>query len=279
MLSTRLLSFTVPLVLAAPLVATAAPQPATAAAPGARALQDEQEVPDKRPEIKDALAKLAEHVKARGEQDQQAIPVIDSLIGEFAKSGPKDRAAIVDGVADCLEAKRKDLSEGVPDNALFIAAATALGQMGPESVKALSKWIGNKKQKDDLQVQRALILSLGRTKDPEGLKALRGCLVHHDPAIVAAGAEALGEFESAPQETRKEVFSEILKILASAKGAMDNDINDIIARERYDVIAAPCITSLKRLSGHDENKPEGWTSWWNDNKREDWDKRAEVGGK
>lgn len=268
------------LALAAPLCAAPALQPVSASHgnPTALVAQDDEEIPDKRPEIKDALTELKDFVKARGAEDQQAIAVIDTLIGEFPKSGPKDRKAIVGGVSDCLSAKRKDLSDGVPDNGLYIAAATALGRMGPESVKSLSNWIGHKKQKDDMQVQRALILSLGRTKDTDGLKALLGTLDNHQAAIVAAGAEALGDFEGADLDERKEIFNELLKVLAGAKGAMDNDVNDRIARERYDVIAAPLITSLKRLSGHDENQPEEWTRWWNKNKKKDWDKDPEDGG-
>lgn len=270
-----LLSLLLALAAAAPAAPTSSPPPAPAAYPPSG--QDEPEIPDKRPEVAELIATLGAHVKERGEQDQQAIGVIDKLILEFEKSGPKDRAAIADAASNCLEAKRKDLSEGVPDTGLFVAAATAMGRMSPESVKLLAKWIGNKKQKE-VVVQRALILSLGRTKDVEGLKPLLGCLDNHQAAIVAAGAEALGDFEGASQETRKEVFGELLKVLMSAKGNMDNDVNDTIARERYDVIAAPLITSLKRLSGHDENQPEAWQSWWNNNKKEDWEKVGKEEG-
>ena len=36
-------------------------------------------------------------------------------------------------------------------------------------------------------------------------------------------------------------------------------------------IAAPIITSLAKLSKHDERDPDKWQNWWNKNKRADWD--------
>src|SRR5688500_8994582 len=91
-------------------VVPSAPAPAAAFAP---APQDEAAIVDERPEIKAKLDELAEHVKAKGEKDAEAIGKIDELLPEFASSGPKDRAAIVKALADCFDAKRtKELEEG-----------------------------------------------------------------------------------------------------------------------------------------------------------------------
>ena len=40
---------------------------------------------------------------------------------------------------------------------------------------------------------------------------------------------------------------------------VDMDVNDTIARERYDVIAAPMITTLQLLSGHEERRHDAGT--------------------
>jgi hypothetical protein len=70
---------------------------------------------------------------------------------------------------------------------------------------------------------------------------------------------------------RKDVFEDILKALDSAKSAMDSDVTDPIARERYDIVSAPMMTSLGRLAGARVDSPEEWRRWWNKNKKKDWD--------
>lgn len=256
------------LALLLPLLASGPLCPAVNAAP--TPLVQEDELPDKRPEIKELCDTLGDHVKARGEEDREAVAVIDNLVQEFPNSGPKDRALIVKELSKCLEKPRKETEAGF-DNTLFMAVAVALGEMGPESAKALSGWIDHKKHRKNLELQRRLILSLGKTKDGKGLKTLEGLLMHHQDMLVGAAAEAIGEYSEHDLKDRKAAFHEMLKVLMGAKAAVDGDATDVRARERYDAIAAPIITSLQRLSGHDERAPEKWERWWNKNKKEDWD--------
>jgi len=236
------------------------------------------EVPDKRPEVEELCERLKEHVKRRGEEDAQAVEVIDNLIGEFSGSGPKDRVTIVKAVSKCFEARRS--SETVEENGvrveklnnqLYLASAVALGEMGPESVKSLEGWIGHKRHRRDLDLQRRLTLSLGKTADPRAVSTLTDLLTHKDAPLIAAAAQALAYFEGEPSDTRKEIFGELLKALMSAKGTMDNDLNDTIARERYNTFSAALVTSLGRMSGFDERDPDKIQRWWNKNKRTDWD--------
>jgi hypothetical protein len=232
--------------------------------------------PDKRPEIAELLSRLKEHSGKRGEEDKLAIEVIDKLLQEFPNSGPKDRKSIVDDLEHLFTLKRQETEEGAPDNALYIVAATALGEMGPESTKPLASWIDHKSHRKDMALQRALILALGKTRDPAAQKPLIDLLPHKEATMQAAAAEAIGYFSEAPLEERKELFEAVLKELTATKNAVDADVNDIIARERYDTISASMIDTLQRLSRHDERDPSEWTRWWNKNKKEDWD--AEGGG-
>ncbi len=251
---------------------------ATAHVPGSTAawagVQDPAPIADSRPEVKALLEQLDQHVSKRGKEDSQAKGAIDKLLQEFKKSGPKDREAIVKSLDRCFQAKRTDTSEGVPDNGLYVAAAVALGEMAPESVKSLMSWIGNKTHKKDIALQRMLITRLGKTRAEEGRKLLLKLLDDPDSKVIAAAGEALGEFETAEQKVRKEVFEELIKVLMTIKNEFDADNNDTIARERYENIAAPIITSLKRLAKHEENDPQKWQTWWNKNKKEDWDSKA-----
>ncbi|MCB9915387.1 MAG: hypothetical protein H6828_09595 [Planctomycetes bacterium] len=249
---------------------SASPTPVAVVAP--TAAQTPEEGPaDKRPEVKELLDTLKAHTDKRGEEDREAITVVDKLLQEFPQSGPKDRADIVKGLGKCFELKRQDLEDGVKNNQLFLACAVALGEMGADATKTLDKYIGNKKLRQDVALQRQLILSLGKTKDPAATKRLIDLLNDDDHVLVGATAETLANFSGAEQKLRKELFNELLKLMMTTKTAKDADANDIVAREKWDVIAAPIITTLQALSGHDERKPEEWQRWWNKNKKEDWD--------
>jgi hypothetical protein len=229
------------------------------------------EVTDKRPEVGQLLDKLKAHVNKDGKEDKDAIGVIDQLNQEFLHSGPKDRVSIVRGLSKCFEERRLEKEGEPPQNQVYLAAATALGEMGPESTDVLINWIGHKNLRKDIAVQHRLILSLGKTKDKKAVKELISNLQNKTSSLISAAAEALGEFDGAELDTRKDAFESLLKVLMSAKGARDSNVNDGIAREKYDVIAAPIITSLARLSKHDERDPDKWLNWWNKNKRADWD--------
>lgn len=259
------------LLLATP---TPAAPPAAPPAPGLR--QDDGEKPDKREDIKALVEKLDAHAGARGKEDQEAIAVIDQLVQLFGELGPKDRASVVKALDDCFKEKRVEDENGVRPNQLFLSAATALGQMAPESVKVLLSWIGHKTHRQDLPLQRQLILMVGKTRDEKALKPLLKLLDDHEAQIQGAGAEALGEYAEAEQDVRKDVFEELLKLIMGVKNAVDADPTDPIPRARYDVIAAPIITSLQRLSGHKEHDPQEWQRWWNKNKKADWDNLDEA---
>lgn len=232
---------------------------------------DEDEKPDKREEVKELLGRLKGHAGKRGKQDQQAIEVIDELLAEFEKSGLKDRAAIAKGIGATLKQKRQE-TDGVRDNKLYVASATALGRMGPESVKPITGWIGHKTHRKDLPLQRVLILSLGKTRFEKSVDTLIDLLDNKDAMVQASAAEALANFDGSDQKVRKDAFKEVLQALMGVHNRVQADVNDTIARERYDVIAAPMITTLQVLSGHDERRPNDWQRWWNKNKKRNWDK-------
>lgn len=243
-------------------------------APAPTPRQEEQTHPDERPEVKALLDELGTHVKAKGEKDPEAIGVLDKLVQEFPNSGPKDRAAIVKALADCFEAKRtKELEEGIPDDRLYQAAATALGVMGPESVKPLMSLIGDKAHRKNSRLQQRLALSLGRTKSVDGQKTLLALLKHKDAPMQAAGAEALANYFDSDLDTRKTLFEELLKTMMDQEAKKEN-VTDVEAQERWNTISGPIIETLQKLSGHTETDPEMWQAWWNDNKKKDWTPKA-----
>ncbi len=255
-------------------VGMAAPAPVAVAPSVAPLVQDDpKDLPDKREEVKEMVSQLKEHASKRGKEDVQAIATIDSLVVEFTKSGLKDRTLIAKELGALLKQKRKEV-DGVLDNKLYLASAVSLGRMGPESVKVISGWIDHKTHRKDLELQCTLIRSLGKTKDEKGVKTLLDLLSHHEARIQAASGEALGNYVHLDQKDRKDIFKEVLQTVTGVYNRMELDKQDIIARERYDVIAAPMITTLQVLSGHDERQPPEWRRWWNKNKKADWDKEG-----
>lgn len=237
--------------------------------------QDDAPIVDERPEIEQLLTELETFVKAKGEKDADAIGVLDKLVQEFPGSGPKDRAAVVKAVGDCFDVKRtKEIEEGVPDNRLYLAAATTLGTMAPESAKVLIPLIGDKSHRKDSRLQQTVVLSLGKTKSEEGVKPLLALMKHKDAPMQAAGAEALGHYSDAPLDTRKTIFEDLLRTMMDQKTKKDTSVTDQEAQDRWNTISGPIIETLQKISGHGETDPEQWQSWWNDNKKKDWAPKA-----
>jgi len=235
---------------------------------------DKKVIVDERPEVKALFDELATQLKAKGEKDPEAIGLIDKLVQEFPNSGPKDRAAIVKQVSDCFDIRRtKELEAGVPDDRVYIAAAVALGTMGPESVKPLTLLLGDKNTRKNMRLQQQLAAALGKTKSPDGLKSLLMLLKNKDAPMQAAGADALANYFDATLDTRKAIFEELLKTMMDQKAKKDN-VTDLEAQERWNTISGPIIASLQKLSGHAETDPELWQRWWNDNKKKDWGAKA-----
>ena len=239
-------------------------------------LQEDESIVDGRPEIKELLGDLKGHVKRKAKEDEEAKGVIDKLLQEWEHSGPKDRKEIVKGLDACFKAKRpKELEPGVPDDRLYYAAATALGRMGPESVKPLTKLLGHKSHRKNLRLQQRVALSLGMTKDEDAIKPLLDLLKDDQPEMQAAGADALGNYDKLALKERKKIFEEVLKIMTGQKAQVDQDPTNQEADQRWRMISGPMNATLRRLSGHEESSPEAWRSWWNDNKKADWDAEGE----
>jgi hypothetical protein len=93
---------------------------------------------DSRPEVKTLVDKLNEQMKAKGEQDEQAITTLDELTKQFAESGPKDRALIVKEVVGMFDYKRpKELEEACPTIARTWPPPPRSGRWGR---RARSRW-------------------------------------------------------------------------------------------------------------------------------------------
>ncbi|MCH2107086.1 MAG: HEAT repeat domain-containing protein [Planctomycetes bacterium] len=250
---------------ALPVVEGAQPSPAL------HTLQDE-EIPDKRPEVKELTKKLLAHTKKRGDEDAQAVQIIERLSAEFKRSGPVDKKLIVTEITRAMRVKRPFSRDGARIRVLFLAGAGALGKMAPESVASLIRLVTDKNHKDDYEVRSAILAALGQTKDEKAVKTLTKELDEFNPQVQAAAAEALGQFTNLDHKKRKAIFEDLLKLLMSAQADHQSDPNGMTSSDRWRRVQGPCQRSMTKLSGANAGSPNNWQRWWNKNKRRNWDK-------
>jgi hypothetical protein len=141
--------------------------------------------------------------------------------------------------------------------------------MGADADEPLIKWIGNPRHRDDLALQKELILSLGRTRTKQARRELHELLTDHRPTFIAAAAKAMGNFTFEPSKVRKELFEDLLKALLQAQSNAEN--SDSTAMDVWRAMRGPTIASMRALSGASVSSPSAWQHWWNKNKRRDWD--------
>lgn len=229
-------------------------------------------VRDNRPEV----ATLAKQFRIKlmtknGEGDEEALADFNSLVRMWKRLGPKDRKEVLKRADGAFKVKRKPLEDGAVNDRLFLGLAESLAQCGPESADLLMSWIGHKRFRENNALQRRLILSLGETQVPDGAEFLIDLLTHEEPIVQGAAAEALGEYRDASEEIRKEAFEGILKQIVPLHNETLNAPVDPTQQQRYDIISAPMVTTLQRLSKHTETDPPQWQHWWNKNKKLTWE--------
>jgi hypothetical protein len=235
---------------------------------------DQDKVPDKRPEVAALLDKLLAHTKKRGDEDAQAVQLIERLGTEFKRSGPVDKKAIITGLTRAMLVRRKPTRDGSRKRQLYLVGARVLGTLAPESVPALVRLATDKNHKDDNQVRAAILAALGKTKDEKGVKVLTKELNEFQAQVQAAAAEALGNFTNLDHKKRKAIFEDLLKLLMSAQADHQSDPTGMTASDRWRRVSGPCQRSMKKLSGANAGSPNTWQRWWNKNKRRNWDKKT-----
>lgn len=264
-----------------------APDPFAAQPPASPlvAYQDDEEgdedkpLPDKRPEIKELLKQLKDHIKAKGKEDQEAQAVMERLADEFEVSGPKDRDSIIDGLGDVVEAKRKDKAKDVPDEDVHAFASVMLGRCGKDAGPRLIKLVNHKNLREKTKARRAAILALGRTGHPKAKNPLIDLLKDEEHYVAGAAAEAMGSLAGLEEDDRKDMVKEIINEVillvdqldvAAADGSLGGG-NYEEFQKRYDAVSGGAQSSLEALTGANEADFKAWRTWYNKNKKKSWD--------
>ncbi len=211
------------------------------------------------------------------EKDAEAIQVLDvKLLKPYATMHEKDQKDVVKVVGDTFKIRTRDPEA----KGIYVAAAAALSQMKADGAKALvAAYNDNRFRKNDWVALRAEILkNIGRTKEKAHIDFLLDrALKDPEDTILAAAAQALGNFDDLAGKERKEIFEKLLKkygeVEGNAKATLDlNDTDAETSRRRLQIITEDFNSTMAKMSRQNFRTAEEWNTWWNKNKNADWDK-------
>lgn len=209
------------------------------------------------------------------EKDLEARAFLSRWVGVFETMHPKDKLAVVkalDQVYSRAKVRPPETQE------LYEAAAVALSRMEKPGAEVLKKAFGNARfrKSEWVSLRARLINSLGAAKETSHLNfILDVALRDPEDQIIAAAGQALGSYEKAELNVRREVVKKLVKRFNEIHDASRSDsLDDPVAQTKqrtYAAISDPWNTSLGKLTGQAFRTPQDWQRWWNKSKDEDWD--------
>ncbi len=232
------------------------------------------------PEVKAKLDEFKGLIRDRkGAKDSEAIQIIDGVLVRFDKLHDKDKKAFAKAVYEPLKDSR--IKRKAMDCKLFEAAVVALGKTGKEGSAYLKKAFEDKKRFGDdewLSLRATMLKNLGKTKDVKYVKFLTDeALRNIKDNLMAAAGEALGEFEDASLDLRKEICHDLIKkfvtIYENANANLDT--GSLLRKtweDRYKAVSDPWNNTLKKLTKQHLRTPSDWQRFYNKNKEKNWDK-------
>jgi HEAT repeat protein len=226
--------------------------------------------------VDDRITSLAELVKKKS--DDQATVVIDGLAQAFAGMADEEKKKAVAALEKCLGARRE---EG--DDKLFESVVAAFANCGELGQKATLKSLKAANVDKRPGVLSAALRSLGFHKNPANVKTLVDYLVHNEPRVVAAAADALSNYADQPEKTRKPIVEELVKnysqFASAATNAQASNKEKGQAQERLNVVEKSFQGALQKLTGQEFKDAPAAQKWFNDNKNKKWpDAGAAAGG-
>jgi hypothetical protein len=155
-----------------------------------------------------------------------------------------------------------------------MAAATALGTMGPESAKPLAALIGDKSHRKNQRLQIRVTLSLGKTKSRRRRRAAVDAAQAQGRAHAGRGCRGAGQLlRRRPGDAQARVRGPAQHADGPAReeGRQHDRPGGARALEHHlgtDPRHAP--EAVRRT----ETDPDFYQRWWNDNKKKDWGPKA-----
>lgn len=216
-----------------------------------------------------ASARLSAALKAKNVEEAKAAvsDFIKAYIDAKDAENDKEVTACIDGLAKALS-----FLEG--DGAVVVDAAMALGGMGPDAAKPLSNALKNsklRKEENLLGAYTAVIRALGQTQSVRDFKTLSKLLTDKNNYVIAAAAEALGNYDSSVKlSVRRSVAEALVKTLDQAYNAAEANPGKPTLQKKFEVVGPPLQAALSRVTNASVGAPNEWRKWLNDNKKKRW---------
>ncbi|HLQ38928.1 MAG TPA: hypothetical protein VK348_14055 [Planctomycetota bacterium] len=209
------------------------------------------------------------------EDDFRAIGLLQKLAEGFDKRNPKDQEKIAKAVADVFRAGKVRPAD---KDHLYRKAGEVLAVMGEDGGKELQKVLLDPRIKDKefIPLRAALIVDLGKTADEKQVDWLLE-QARRSPIddILAAAAEALGNYTKLEPKHRREVVKELLVKYGEveSKGSVpDNndpkaqiDFSGQDARKTLSKCRPKWNATLTALTGQGFSAFADWQRWLNKN--------------
>jgi HEAT repeat protein len=144
-------------------------------------------------------------------------------------------------------------------------------------VKPLAELLEDKRYRRDFDARRRIAHAFAVIADRAAIGPLTDLIQGEDASVVAAAADALATFVSAPHKDRVEPVKRLIDLYESTWNLMnsirpEDKVISGVMRERWEIYGKSVRAALQALAGRqDLTRPHEWRRWWNDHKkREDW---------
>jgi ATP:corrinoid adenosyltransferase len=202
-------------------------------------------------------------------KDEAVGEGIDTLIDLYIQQGASesDKGKIVNALGKAL----RHVGEG---DQITMKAAQGLAGMGEDAAKELAAAMKDRRFRKDEELEDAylaMIRALGATKSLRESKILMDLLKDKNFEVIAAAADALGNYNDVKLAYRKRIAEAMIKALDSAYNSAKADPRNTTLQKKYEIVGTPLFVSLQKVTGASVNSPEDWRKWYNDNKKKRWD--------
>ncbi len=140
-------------------------------------------------------------------------------------------------------------------------------------VKPLAAMVEDKDTRRRFRLHARIAHAFAAITDASALESLSSLVDSEDPTVVAAAADALVVFKSAPHAKRVEPVKQLLEVFESTWNLKESRrpedrIQTDVARQHWEVYGVSCRKALQALTGQTQyTRPREFRDWWNDNKK------------
>jgi hypothetical protein len=143
-----------------------------------------------------------------------------------------------------------------------------------ELVKPLAALPDDRRFKRDFDLHRRVAHALAVIADVSAIEPLTGLLFADDSTVIAAAADALGTFASAPHRHRVDPVKRMIDLYEGTWNLKESirpedRVAAKHAADRWEVFGKSLRAALQALTRQTMTRPREWRDWWNDHKKDD----------